>query len=78
MRNPFKDYGGADDWFDKLWTAEIPKGNDCLYGNAGTDMLYNSLCVADCLLLSLRVEKVVPFTNAIVIWAYFMCFRVFR
>ena len=44
MRNPFKDYGSADDWFSKLWTAEIPKSNTHLYGNIGTDMLYKSLC----------------------------------
>ena len=44
MRDPFKDFSSADDWFDKLWTAEIPKRNDCLYGNISTDMLYNSLC----------------------------------
>ena len=44
MRNPFKEIGGADDWFNKLWTVEIPESNDRLYGNAGTDMLYKSLC----------------------------------
>ena len=44
MKNPFKEIGGADDWFNKLWTAEIPKSNTHMYGNIGTDMLYNSLC----------------------------------
>ena len=42
MRNPFKDSGSADDWFNNLWTAEVDMGT-AMYGNTGTDMLYKSL-----------------------------------
>lgn len=42
MRNPFKEIGGADDWFNNLWTAEVDM-SAAMYGNTGTDMLYKSL-----------------------------------
>ena len=42
MRNPFKDSGSADDWFNNLWTADVDI-NAAMYGNTGTDMLYKSL-----------------------------------
>lgn len=42
MRNPFKDSGSADDWFNNLWTADVDMGT-AMYGNTGTDMLYKSL-----------------------------------
>ena len=42
MRDPFKDSGSADDWFNNLWTADVDI-NAAMYGNTGTDMLYKSL-----------------------------------
>lgn len=42
MRDPFKDSGSADDWFNNLWTADVDM-NTAMYGNTGTDMLYKSL-----------------------------------
>ena len=42
MRDPFKDSGSADDWFNNLWTADVDMSTD-MYGNTGTDMLYKSL-----------------------------------
>ena len=42
MRDPFKDSGSADDWFNNLWTAEVDMST-AMYGNTGTDMLYKSL-----------------------------------
>ena len=42
MRDPFKDSGSADDWFNNLWTADVDMST-AMYGNTGTDMLYKSL-----------------------------------
>ncbi len=42
MRDPFKDSGSADDWFNNIWTADVDM-NAAMYGNTGTDMLYKSL-----------------------------------
>ena len=43
MRDPFKDSGSADDWFNNLWTADVDMST-AMYGNTGTDMLYKSIC----------------------------------
>lgn len=42
MRDPFKDSGRADDWFNNLWTVNVEM-NTAMYGNTGTNMLYKSL-----------------------------------
>ena len=42
MRDPFKDSGSADDWFNNLWTADVDM-SAAMYGNTGTDMLYKNL-----------------------------------
>ncbi len=42
MRDPFKDSGSADDWFNNLWTADVDMST-AMYGNPGTDILYKSL-----------------------------------
>ena len=42
MRDPFKDSGSADDWFNNLWTADVDMST-AMYGNTRTDMLYKSL-----------------------------------
>lgn len=42
MRDPFKDSGRADDWFNNLWTANVEM-NTAMYGSTGTNMLYKSL-----------------------------------
>ena len=42
MRDPFKDSGRADDWFNNLWTANVDMST-AMYGNTGTNMLYKSL-----------------------------------
>ena len=46
MRDPFKDSGSADDWFNNLWTADVDMST-AMYGNTGTDMLYKSLIPKD-------------------------------